>query len=98
MSGRTPDEADHVGEDNLEAARVLAGEGRIRGQEFLERLARSDGAIEDDEREPCGLSHNIFLGAQLAREMLEAGEYEDVVKKWAGESRRRWENSKFVRL
>jgi hypothetical protein len=27
-----------------------------------------------------------------------AGEYEDVVSKWATEARRRWENSKFFQL
>jgi hypothetical protein len=30
--------------------------------------------------------------------MIEAGEYEDVVSKWAQESRRRWEQSKFCKL
>ena len=30
--------------------------------------------------------------------MIDAGEYEDVVSKWAAEARRRWENSKFFKL
>ena len=30
--------------------------------------------------------------------MIEAGEYEDVVSKWAAETKRRWEKSKFFKL
>lgn len=44
------------------------------------------------------MCHNIIIGAQVARELIKAGEYEDVVSKWAAEARRRWENSKFVQL
>ena len=44
------------------------------------------------------MCNHIILGAQVAREMIEAGEYEEVVSKWATESRRRWENSKFFKL
>lgn len=98
MSEKPPDDHDRVAEDNVECAAVLAGQGRISDQAFLERMARSDADIDDEERETCGLSHNIALGAQVAREMLAAGEYEDVVHRWAVESRRRWENSKFVKL
>jgi hypothetical protein len=44
------------------------------------------------------MCHNMILGAQVAREMIEAGEYEDVVSKWAAESERRWQESKFFKL
>jgi hypothetical protein len=97
MSGRKADDYRRAAEDSLELARVLAGQGRIGDQEFLERMARSDEAVDHDG-ETCGMCHNIILGAQVAREMLAAGEYEDVVGKWAAESRRRWEASKFVQL
>ena len=60
-------------------------------------MARGDERVDDDG-ETCGLRHNMILGAQVAREMIEAGEYENVVSKWAAEARRRWENSKFVKL
>ena len=39
-----------------------------------------------------------ILGAEIAREMIEAGEYEDVASKWAAEHKRRWEQSKFFKL
>ena len=61
-------------------------------------MARSDSLIVPGEEETSGMSCNIRIGAQVAREMIEAGEWENVVSKWAVESRRRWENSKFVKL
>jgi hypothetical protein len=97
MSEPGPEDRADVARDNLEVARVLAGQGRISDQEFLERMARSDSAVGTDD-ETDGLSCNIRLGAQVAREMLEAGEYENVVSKWAEEARRRWEQSKFFKL
>jgi hypothetical protein len=84
-------------EDSLELAKVLAGQGAMSDQDFLERMARSDDLVDHDG-ETCGMCHNIMLGAQVAREMIEAGEYEDVVARWADEARRRWEESKFFKL
>ena len=84
-------------ENSLELAKVLAGQGGISDQDFLERMARSD-ELADHDGETCGQCHNMILGAQVAREMIEAGEYEDVASKWAAETNRRWEESKFVKL
>src|SRR6266481_3807564 len=94
---RKPEDYREAADDSLELAKVLAGQGGISDQEFLERMARSDGLVDHDG-ETCGMCHNLILGAQVAREMIEAGEYEDVVSKWATEARRRWENSKFFKL
>jgi hypothetical protein len=94
---RKPEDYRQAAEDSLELAKVLAGQGGVSDQDFLQRMARSD-ALVDHDGETCGLCHNLILGAQVAREMLEAGEYEDVVSKWAAESRRRWEKSKFFKL
>jgi hypothetical protein len=60
-------------------------------------MARSDDLVDHDG-ETCGMCHNMILGAQVARELIEAGEYEDVVSKWAAETKRRWEKSKFFKL
>ncbi len=84
-------------ENSLELAKVLAGQAGIGDQDFLERMARSDDTVDHDG-ETCGMCHNIILGAEVAREMLETGAYEDVVSKWAAENRRRWEQSKFFKL
>lgn len=92
-----PNNVRQSAEENLELAGVLVGQVQMSGQEFLERMARSDSAVYNDGTTD-GLTHQIILGAELAREMLENGEYEDVINKWAVESRRRWENSKFVKL
>lgn len=94
---RTAEDYREAAEDGLELAKVLAGQGGISDQDFLERMARSD-ALVDHDGTTCGQCHNLILGAQVAREMIEAGAYEDVVKKWAAETRRRWEQSKFFKL
>ena len=80
-------------EDSLELAKVLAGQGNLSDQDFLERMAESDSLVDHDA-EICGMCCSIILGAQVAREMLEAGEYEDVVSKWTAEHKRCWEKSR----
>ena len=97
MNERKPEDYQNAAEESLELARVLAGEGRIGDQDFLEKMARSDEMVDHDG-ETCGMCCNMILGAQVAREMLEAGAYEDVVSKWAEETRRRWEETKFFKL
>jgi len=81
----------------LELAKVLAGQGGISDHDFLERMARSDDLVEHDG-ETCGMCHQMILGGQVTRETIEAGEYEDMVGKWASETKRRWESSKFFKL
>ena len=66
-------------------------------ERFLERMDRSD-ALVDHDGTTCGQCHHQVLGAEVAREMIEAGEYEDVVRKWAAEHKRRWEKSQFFKL
>jgi hypothetical protein len=97
MSEGNPEDGNSVGRDNLELAQALAGQTPMGGQAFLEKMARSDEDI-GDEAETDGMSHHIRIGAQIAREMLEAGEYEDVMHKWAEEDQRRWRESKFFKL
>ncbi len=92
-----PEDLREAADNSLELAKVLVGQGEISDQDFLERMARSDDLVDHDG-ETCGMCHNMILGAQVAREMIEAGEYEDVVSKWAAEARRRWEDSKFFKL
>jgi hypothetical protein len=94
---RTAEDYMNAADNSLELAKALAGEGGISDQDFLERMARSD-ELADHDGEACGLCHNMILGAQVAREMIEAGEYENVMSRWATESKRRWEKSKFFKL
>lgn len=94
---RTPEDYMEAADNALEAAKVLGGKGGISDQDFLERMARSD-ELADHDGETCGQCHYMILGADVAREMIEAGEYEDVVSKWAAEHKRRREKSKFVKL
>ena len=94
---RTAQDYKEAAENSLELAKVLAGKGGIGDQDFLERMAQSD-ELADHDRTTCGHCHYAILGAEVAREMIEAGEYEDVVSKWAAEHKRRWERSKFYKL
>ena len=97
LDERKSEDYKEAAENSLELAKVLAGQGGVSDQDFLERMARSDDLVDHDG-ETCGMCHNMILGAQVAREMIEAGEYEDVVNKWAAETQRRWQNSKFFKL
>ena len=94
---RTPEDYMEAADNALELAKVLAGQGQISDQEFLERMAHSDELVDHDGT-TCGQCHYAILGAEVAREMIEAEEYEDVVSKWAAEHKRRWEKSKFFKL
>jgi hypothetical protein len=97
LQERTAEDFREAAENALELAKVLAGEGGIGDQDFLERMARTDELLDHDP-ETCGMCHYRFLNAQVARELLEAGEYEDVMDKWEAEAHRRWEESKFFKL
>jgi hypothetical protein len=94
---RKPENYMEAADNALELAKALAGRGGISDQDFLERMARSDELVDHDGT-TCGQCHYTILGAEVAREMIEAGEYEDVVSKWAAETKRRWEKSKFFKL
>ena len=97
LEERKSEDYQEAADDSMELAKVLAGQGGISDQDFLERMARSDDLVDHDG-ETCGMCHNMILGAQVAREMIEAGEYEDVASKWAADTKRRWEKSKFFKL
>jgi hypothetical protein len=94
---RKPEDCMEAAHNALELAKVLADEGGISDQDFLARMARSDELVDHDG-EMCGQCQYQILGAEVAREMIEAGEFEDVVSKWAAEHKRRWEKSKFFKL
>ena len=77
---RKPEDYREAADNALELAKVLAGYGEVSGQDFLERMARSDELVDHDGT-TCGQCHYTILGVQVAREMIEAGEYEGVVSK-----------------
>ena len=97
MKKRKAEDYRKAAEESSELAHVLAGKGRISDREYLEILARSDELVDHDG-ETCGQCCYTMIQAQVAREMLEAGEYEDVVEKSIAETRRRWNKTKFVKL
>lgn len=94
---RTAEDYRVAADDLLGLAKVLTGDSDINGDSFLDRMARSD-QLADHDGETCGQCCNMILGAEVAREMIEAGEYEDVVSKWAAETQRRWQATKLFKL
>ena len=94
---RKPEDYMEAADNALELAKVLAGQGGVSDQDFLERMARSDELVDHDG-ETCGQCHYTILGAEVTQEMIGTGEYEDVVPEWAAEAKRRWEKSKFFKL
>jgi hypothetical protein len=97
LGERKPEDYAEAADNALELAKVLAGEGGLSDQAFLQRMARSYELVDHDG-ETCGQCHHMILGAEVARAMIEAGEYEDVVGRWAAETERRWREGKFFRL
>src|SRR5262249_60347774 len=94
---RTPEDYLNAADDSLELAKVLAGRGGISDQDFLERMAQSD-ELADHDGTTCGQCCYMILGADVAREMLEAGECEGGVSKWGAGHRGRGGGSEFVKL
>src|SRR5438270_11621326 len=94
---RTPEDYMEAADNALELAKVLAGKGGISDQDFLERMARSDELVDHDGT-TCGQCHYAILGADVAREMIEAGGYSAEAGKWPPEHQRGWERSKFFKL
>jgi len=94
---RKPEDYVEAAENALELVKTLAGRGGISDQNFLELMARSDELVDHDGK-TCSQCNFIILRAKVAREMIEAGQYEDVMSKWVAETQRRWEKSKFFKL
>src|SRR5260370_33538791 len=88
LDERTAESFREAADNSLELAKVLAGQGGISDQDFLERMARSDDLVDHDGQ-TCGLCHNMILGAEVAREMIEAGEDASVGRTRATEAARR---------
>lgn len=85
-------------ENSILLAKTLAGfVTEIDDRSFLERMARSDVLVDHDGT-TCGICYQMILGAEVAREMVKAGDFDDSKNKWAAENHRRWIDSKFYKL
>jgi hypothetical protein len=79
--------------------RAIVNHRKMTDQQFLESMSQSDYLLEHDPDTICGMCHNQFLMAQVARDMLAAGfENVDVINHWSEESMRLWRESKFVKV
>lgn len=82
----------------MEADQQAIPERKMTDAEFLESMSRMDSLIDHEPDSTCGMCHHQFLMAQVARDMIAAGETEGAIKKWSDETERRWRSSKFVLL
>lgn len=100
---QTPQAYLAAAQEALDLAHALAGQGgpaAASARSFLMHMARSD-ALMDHDAETCGICHQRILGAQVARELLQAGSIAgapDAIERWSVEATRRWQDSKFFRL
>jgi hypothetical protein len=75
----------------------------ITNMEFLKNMTNSDKFL-DHNVEECGQCYYNKLCADVAKDMMlaiEKGEKDadkDIVKRWAAEIRKRWEESKYFKL
>jgi len=78
--------------------RAIATERKMTDSDFLQTMARMDLLIDHEPDTTCGMCHHQFVMAQVARDMIAAGETDDVIKKWSEVAESRWRSSKFVQL
>lgn len=78
--------------------RAIISERKMTDAQFLESMSKADELIEHEPDTICGMCHHQFVMAQVARDMIAAGDDVDVIKKWSEETERRWRSSKFVQV
>lgn len=67
-------------------------------EEFLRGVATLEESITCDT-EKCGGCYKLKIGSEVAREMIEKGEFDEgAIGRWADEEQRRWRESKFFKL
>lgn len=86
-----------LAEESLAHAKTLIGQKKMSDQEFLKSMAHSDSLIDHDPEE-CGQCGHQFIMAQVARDMLAAGDVEDGICKWSEEATKRWQEGKYFKL
>lgn len=84
-------------DEALNQAKHLAGQETMPEWEFLQSMATADELIDHDV-EVCGMCYHRHVMAEVARELIAAGQFADATQLWAEEERRRWEESKFFKL
>ena len=60
LEERKPEDYREAANDSMELAKVLAGQGGISDQDFLERMARSDELVDHDGK-TCGQCYYAIL-------------------------------------
>lgn len=69
-------------------------------EDYLRRMAKRDLLMleEGHDIEKCGMCYHAFLWSEVAREMVEKGDFEDGISRWSEETKLRWQQTKFFKL
>lgn len=71
----------------------------LTDEDYLRRMAERDTLLDEGhDVEQCGMCYHAKLWSDVAREMVEKGDFTDGIKRWEAETRRRWQESKFFKL
>lgn len=76
--------------------KAISASREMTDKQFLESMSQSDSLV--DHEDGCGMCEHQRIMAQVAREMLAAGNTEDAISKWSDETHRRWNDTKYVKL
>lgn len=76
--------------------RAITDSRKMSDQEFLVSMSTMDSLVDHEDN--CGQCEHQRIMAQVARDMLAAGEKENVIGKWSDESHKRWNDTKYVKL
>lgn len=78
---------------------AIADSRKLSDQDFLHSMSTSDSLVDHEDN--CGMCEHQRIMAQVARDMLAAGEKgdkSDVIAKWSNETHKRWNDTKYVKL
>jgi hypothetical protein len=88
------DKAKQLADDS----KLIAESRKMTDEEFVKSMSNSDSLIDHEPNGTCGMCHHQWLMAEVAREMVKEGNFENAISRWSEETRRRWEDSKFFKL
>lgn len=82
--------------DALKTASALSGLDPMADEEFIALVAKP--SIQEHDREACGQCCHLWIMYEVAKKMLDAKDFTNGMRRWAEESERRWQATKFVRV
>lgn len=79
----------------LREAQALAGNEPMSDEEFLTSMATPP--IQEHDLDTCGMCTHRWIMHEVAKPMLEVKDFTNGMQRWAEESERLWQATKFVK-